>query len=191
MKLFKIGRFQSALIFFGKGVYEFHYLLYNTKTYPILMGKNKLLSKIIRIKNYRKRDTAKQEQNNTAIETTSDYQDNWVSTNVEGQLSVDVYQTNDVIIVKSAVAGVAPEDIDISITNDMITIRGSRAQSEIIPEEDYMYQECYWGTFSRSIILPVPIKADKAAAEFKQGILTITLPKAAYAQTVKIAVGKR
>ena len=152
------------------------------------MGKNKLLSKIIRIKNYRKRDTAKQEQNNTAIETTSDYQDNWVSTNVEGQLSVDVYQTNDVIIVKSAVAGVAPEDIDISITNDMITIRGSRAQSEIIPEEDYMYQECYWGTFSRSIILPVDIDADNAKAYIKNGVLTIKLPKLDRVKTKKIKI---
>lgn len=155
------------------------------------MDKNKLLSKITGIKNYRKTDTAKQEQNDTPLETASVYQDNWVSTNSEGQLSVDVYQTDNAIIIKSAVAGVAPEEIDISITNDMITIRGSRMQNEIIPEENYIYQECYWGTFSRSIILPVPIKSDKAAAEFKKGILTVTLPKAAYAQTVKIAVDKK
>jgi HSP20 family protein len=152
------------------------------------MKKNKLLSKIIGLKNYLKTDTSKQNQSATAIETAPDDQSHWVSTNSEGHLSVDMYQTDDAIIIKSAVAGVAPEDIDISFANDMITVRGSRMQSEIIPEEDYIYQECYWGTFSRSIILPVPVMGDKVIAEFKQGILTITLPKSAYAQTVKIAV---
>jgi HSP20 family protein len=113
---------------------------------------------------------------------------NWAEQNYEGQLSVDVYQTQDDIIIKSAVAGVDPKDLDISITNDMITIRGTRQQEEDIPTEDYYYQECYWGPFSRSIILPQEIKTDGVVAEFKKGILTIRLPKARMAQKIKIEI---
>ena len=96
----------------------------------------------------------------------------WVPPSVDGQLSVDVYQTDKEIVIKSAVAGVDAQDLDISISNDMITIRGSRAQDEHIEEADYFYQECYWGSFSRSIILPEVVKAEDAVAEFKKGILT-------------------
>ena len=96
----------------------------------------------------------------------------------EGQLTVDVYQDKNNVIIKSTVAGVEPEDIDISIDNDMITIRGSREKDRTVKEDDYFYQECYWGSFSRSIILPVEDDADKVDAAMKNGILTITLPKA-------------
>ncbi|MCB9803054.1 Hsp20/alpha crystallin family protein [Candidatus Nomurabacteria bacterium] len=96
----------------------------------------------------------------------------------EGQLTVDVYQDKNNVIIKSTVAGVEPEDIDISIDNDMITIRGSREKDRTVKEDDYFYQECYWGSFSRSIILPVEVEADKVDAAMKNGILTITLPKA-------------
>lgn len=96
----------------------------------------------------------------------------------EGQLSVDVYQTDEAIVIQSTIAGVKSEDIDISIQNDMITIRGKRARKHVTREEDYLYQECYWGGFSRSIILPVEIRSDKAEADMENGILTITLPKA-------------
>ena len=95
-----------------------------------------------------------------------------------GQLAVDVYQTAKEIIIKSTIAGVQPEDIDISINNDMVTIKGVRRQPEIVPEENYIYKECHWGGFSRSIILPVDIKDDKIKANLKNGILTIILPKA-------------
>jgi len=95
-----------------------------------------------------------------------------------GQLAVDVYQTAKEIIIKSTIAGVQPEDIDISINNDMVTIKGIRRQPEIVPEENYIYKECHWGGFSRSIILPVDIKDDKIKANLKNGILTIILPKA-------------
>lgn len=95
----------------------------------------------------------------------------------EGQLALDVYETKDSIIVKSTIAGAKPEDIEISVNNDMLTIRGSRKEEEEIDEENYFYRECYWGNFSRSIILPKPIEADKINAKLKNGILTITLPK--------------
>ncbi|MGB9847794.1 MAG: Hsp20/alpha crystallin family protein [Minisyncoccia bacterium] len=95
----------------------------------------------------------------------------------EGQLMVDVYQTPSEIVIKSAVAGVKPEDIDISIVNDMITIKGKRELDEVVKSDDYFYQECYWGSFSRSIILPIEIDADRVNATLKNGILTIRLPK--------------
>ncbi len=95
----------------------------------------------------------------------------------EGQLMVDVYQTPTEIVIKSTVAGVNPEDIDVSIVNDMITIKGKRVLDENIKNEDYFYQECYWGSFSRSIILPMEIDSDRISASLKNGILTIRLPK--------------
>jgi len=96
----------------------------------------------------------------------------------DGQLSVDVYQDASSIYIKSTIAGVEPEDIDISFDNDMITIRGKRRQDRTIREEDYFYQECYWGGFSRSIILPVDVQEEKIKATIRNGILTIELPKA-------------
>lgn len=106
----------------------------------------------------------------------------------EGQLTIDVYQTESDIVIKSTIAGVNPEDVDISITNDMITIRGKRARDEKINTEDYYYQELYWGAFSRSVILPVEIDADGVKASIKNGILTIRLPKSEKIKTRKITV---
>ena len=96
----------------------------------------------------------------------------------EGQLSVDVYQDKDSVIIKSTIAGVEPEDVDVSVDNDMITIRGRRERDRTVEEDNYFYQECYWGSFSRSIILPVEIVPDKIDATIRNGILTVKLPKA-------------
>jgi HSP20 family protein len=106
----------------------------------------------------------------------------------EGQLTIDVYQTNDDIVIKSTIAGVKPENLDVNINNDMVTIRGERQQDEEISADSYYYQECYWGPFSRSVILPVEIIADKAEATMKNGILTLRLPKADTTKTRKIQV---
>ena len=106
----------------------------------------------------------------------------------EGQLTIDVYQTDDDVIIKSTIAGVKPEDLDVSINNDMVTIRGERKQDEEVSAENYYYQECYWGPFSRSVILPVEIVSDKAEAIMKNGILTLKLPKADTTKTKKIQV---
>ncbi len=95
----------------------------------------------------------------------------------EGELSVDVYQDRNNIIVKSTIAGVEPEDVDVSFDNDMLTIRGKRKEDLSVDEENYFYKECYWGSFSRSIILPVDIIPEKIKATIKNGILTIKLPK--------------
>jgi len=106
----------------------------------------------------------------------------------EGQLTIDVYQTPNEIVIKSTIAGVSPEDIDISITNDMITIKGRRQKDEEVREEDYYYQECYWGPFSRSVILPVDVEVDRTDASMKNGILTIRLPKVEKVKTKKITI---
>jgi HSP20 family protein len=109
----------------------------------------------------------------------------------EGQLSIDVFQTPTNLIVKSTIAGVRPEDIDISINNDMLTIRGKREQQEEIKEKDYLYRECYWGSFSRSIILPVEIESDKIEATLENGVLSIILPKAKPTKQISIKVKER
>ncbi len=106
----------------------------------------------------------------------------------EGQLTIDVYQTEDDIVIKSTIAGVRPEDLDVNINNDMVTVRGERVQGEDVDPEDYYYQECYWGPFSRSVILPVEIISEKAEATMKNGILTVRLPKADVTKTRKIQV---
>lgn len=95
----------------------------------------------------------------------------------EGQLAIDVFQTKDKIIIKSTIAGVKPEDLKISLHNDSLTIRGFRKTKEEIREEDYLYRECYWGSFSRSIILPFEVDNNKVEAEIESGVLTINLVK--------------
>jgi HSP20 family protein len=109
----------------------------------------------------------------------------------EGQLSIDVFQTPKAIVVKSTIAGVKPDDIDISINNDMLTIRGKREHQEEIKEADYLFRECYWGSFSRSIILPVEVEAEKIEAELENGVLTVTLPKARPTKQISIKVKEK
>lgn len=115
-------------------------------------------------------------------------QEQWIEEAQEGQLTIDVYQTDTEIVIKSTVAGVIAEDLDISITNDMVTIRGQRERDEKIPQEQYFYQECYWGPFSRTVILPADVSPDKTNAIVQNGILTIRLPKIEKEQTKKIKV---
>ncbi|MBU0613430.1 Hsp20/alpha crystallin family protein [Patescibacteria group bacterium] len=117
--------------------------------------------------------------------------DEWMEENYDGQLSVDVYQTENSIVIKSTIAGVKSEDIDISINNDMITIRGLRQKQEEVAKEDYFYQECYWGGFSRSIILPIEVKEDKIDAVLENGILTVVLPRAIKAKSTSIKVKEK
>jgi len=114
-------------------------------------------------------------------------EEDWLNES-EGQLTIDVYQTPNEIVIKSTIAGVKPEDIDITMANDMITIKGTRRKDEAAREEDYYYQECYWGPFSRSIILPVDVEVDQAQASMKNGILTIKLPKIEKVKTKKIII---
>src|SRR3989344_5676692 len=112
-----------------------------------------------------------------AVENGEDAENEGESAEAEGQLTIDVYQMPDEIVIESTIAGVKPEDLDINITSEAVTIRGERKREKKVREDDYFYQECYWGRFSRSIILPQEIDPDKAVANLKNGILTIRLPK--------------
>ncbi len=95
----------------------------------------------------------------------------------DGELTVDVYQTPSDIIVQTMVAGVRPEDLSISITREMITIKGTRERATGIADEDYYQKELYWGSFSRTILLPAEVETEEAEALEKHGLLTIKLPK--------------
>lgn len=112
----------------------------------------------------------------------------WYSNDYEGQLSVDVYQTASALVVVSTMAGVKAQDLEITLNNDVITIRGKRYQEQAVPPEDYFYQECYWGGFSRSIVLPVEVKPEGVKASLKNGVLTVVLPKAARSKKVEVKV---
>ncbi|MDO8594790.1 MAG: Hsp20/alpha crystallin family protein [bacterium] len=106
----------------------------------------------------------------------------------EGELTVDVYQTPDDIIIKTIVAGVRPEDLDISITRDMVTVRGSRQESTEVNDGDYFHKELYWGTFSRTILLPQEVDVDASEANEKYGLLTLRLPKMDKSRQTKLKV---
>lgn len=99
------------------------------------------------------------------------------SASAEGALALDVYVTDSQVIVRSVIAGVRPEDIVIALHNDLLTIRGERREEQSKEGRQYMVQECYWGAFSRSVVLPVPVQADSAKATMHDGVLTITLTR--------------
>lgn len=123
-----------------------------------------------------------------SLNVNEDSLNTWPNQEEEGQLTVDVYQTPTEIVIRSAIAGVDPKDLDISINNDMVTIRGERKEEETVSDDDYFYRECFWGAFSRSIILPAEVDTSAANASFKNGILTIRLPKIEKARVKKLKV---
>ncbi len=106
----------------------------------------------------------------------------------EGQLAIDVYQTPGEIIIKAPIAGVRQEDLDVTITDELVTIRGERHDLQNETVEGYMVQECYWGSFSRTYTLPIAVDSDKAQAKLVNGILTIVIPKTAKARARSIAI---
>ncbi len=104
----------------------------------------------------------------------------WLETEekeIEGQLAVDVFYDGPKIIIKSTIAGAQPENIKISLHNDLLIIKGRRDAAENIAEENYLFRECHWGPFSRSIILPAEVDSKHVEAEIENGVLTITLIK--------------
>ncbi|HSX02834.1 MAG TPA: Hsp20/alpha crystallin family protein [Candidatus Saccharimonadia bacterium] len=114
-------------------------------------------------------------------------EDDWAD-QAEGQLAVDVYQTKENVVIKAPIAGVTPDKIDIEVAEDVVTIRGERVDEKEVDREHYYVQECYFGAFSRSVILPTSTIAEKAAASLKDGVLTITIPKVAQDKVKKIKV---
>lgn len=106
----------------------------------------------------------------------------------EGELTVDIYNKDDTIVIQSTVAGVKPEYLDVAITDDMVTIRGRRERADQVKEDSYYYKELFWGTFSRQVILPEEIEQEDAEANLQHGLLTIRLPKKRHGVTQKLKV---
>jgi HSP20 family protein len=108
-----------------------------------------------------------------------------------GELAVDVYQTPDAIVVKAFIAGVQPNTVDISLTREMVTISGARQDEKEVEEEHYFQRELYWGSFSRTILLPEEIDVDLAEASERHGILMIRLPKINKKREMKLKIRTR
>ena len=114
--------------------------------------------------------------------------DEWDDENVPGQLAVDVYETREKLIVKARTAGVNKNDLDVSISDNQLTIRGTLSSGTEDGVENYFLQECYWGEFSRTIALPVPVKEEEIEAVLKDGVLTISFGKVQQDTVKKIQV---
>jgi HSP20 family protein len=115
--------------------------------------------------------------------------ENWIDEeSKDAELTVDVHQNAEMIVVKAMIAGVRPEDLDISITRDTITIKGHREEERSIREEDYFVKELYWGSFSRVITLPEEIDVDEAEAVEQHGLLILKLPKFDKGRQAKLKV---
>lgn len=106
----------------------------------------------------------------------------------DGSLTVDVFQDDGDIVIQSTIAGATASDVDISILNDMVTIKGSRSPQVKVRPPDYYYQELYWGPFSRTIILPEDVDPESAKASMKDGLLTIRLPTLGKAKAKKVKI---
>lgn len=137
--------------------------------------------------------TGRQEENGKAVDKQEDSESKTqVSqeefSDVEGELAVDVYQTDDEIVIQSAIAGVKPEDLDIAVERDTVTIRGERGNGVTERAKNYFHQECYWGMFSRQIILPEEVSPGGAEASMKNGILTLRLQKIERQKVKKVQV---
>lgn len=111
--------------------------------------------------------------------------ENW--SEPEGELAVDVYQTENELVIQSAIAGVKPEELNVSLEGDVLSIEGERKKPKN-EDGDYLVQECYWGRFSRKLILPLEVNPEKIDATFKDGILTIRIQKTPKERKKKIIV---
>ncbi len=117
--------------------------------------------------------------------------EDWNAGGPGGELAVDVYQTPDAIVIKALIAGVQPNSVDISLTREMLTISGARADEKEVEEDNYFQRELYWGSFSRTILLPEEVDVDMAEASEKHGILMIRLPKINKKREMKLKVRTR
>jgi len=114
-------------------------------------------------------------------------QDDWMS-DFEGQLALDAYETNDELVIKAPVAGVDKNSIDIQITDNQVTIRGNREDSHQLDADGFYLQECYWGSFSRTVELPFVVESKKAKAALKNGLLTVRIPKSETAKAHRLEI---
>ncbi len=115
----------------------------------------------------------------------------WLEDDSGGQLAIDAYQTDDTVIIKAPIAGVMPENLDVAITDESVTIKGERRGSDAVERDSYFIQECYWGSFSRTYVLPTAVDADNADAQLSNGILTITIPKLSRSKSRRLTIKTR
>lgn len=106
----------------------------------------------------------------------------------EGELPVDMYQTGEDVVIRALIAGVSPDDLDIAITRDMVTIKGMREEIQEASDDDYYHRELFWGSFSRTLLLPEEVLIDEAEAQEKHGMLEIRLPKVDKNRSTKLSV---
>jgi len=153
----------------------------DTEEKPKVRGKKKPV-----VSTDKKKIEIKSEEDSDFEKVPIEQKDDWLDS--EGELTVDVYQTDKEIVIQSAIAGIEPEDLDISIEKDMVTITGKREKEFEEKERNYFYQECYWGRFSRKIILPAEVNSSKISASMKNGILCIRIPKIEGKRKTKVSV---
>jgi len=146
-----------------------------------LTNNNKLTLKIM----FSKRKKEKEE-----FVEDSEYEEESEWTTEEGRLVVDVYETEKDLVIQAAIAGIKTDDLDISLENDMMIIKGERIDPFASKSKKYFVRECYFGPFSREIILPREIDTSKIKAEIKDGILTIKMPKIERAKSKRISLGE-
>lgn len=111
----------------------------------------------------------------------------WFGVSDEAQLSIDVFRKGKELVVRALVAGVKPKDLDISVHGDLLTIRGKREEENESSSEESYYRECYWGSFSRSVVLPNEVSSDDAKASMKNGILELRFPILEGAKKLKVS----
>ena len=112
----------------------------------------------------------------------------WLSDDNEGELVIDAYETEKEFIIESTIAGVESKNLDISIEDDMLTIKGKRERTQGTEKRNYFQKECFWGRFSKKIILPEKVKITQAKATVKNGVLVLKIPKATKKTSKKISI---
>jgi HSP20 family protein len=133
------------------------------------------------------------EEDDLAVEDDMEEEESWQeeddnSTPQDGELPVDMYQTDDSIVIRALVAGVSPNELEISITRDMVTIKGLREEYQEAHDDGYFHRELFWGSFSRTLLLPEEVAIDEAEAQEKHGLLEIKLPKLDKHRTTQLKV---
>ncbi len=113
---------------------------------------------------------------------------NDIDDDIPGQLAVDMYETDEKLIIKARTAGVEKKDLDVSISDDLLTISGTLSSGEDIESVAYHLQECYWGDFTRTVRLPIPVREDEVEAVLKEGVLTISFTKLEQRKTTVVVV---
>ena len=135
-----------------------------------------------------KKIVVKNESGKESLQNKKDSQDNDSWFQPEGELTVDVYETEQDIVIQTAIAGISPEELSVSVENDIVTISGERNNETTDEGKNYFYQECFWGSFSRQIILPQEVDPNRAQASMKNGVLTLRIPKLNRQKVKKIKV---